>query len=317
MVKEVEFSNESEVLAAGELYSNAPDQPILDGYLEDDGTTLKIIVHSQLNHESVSKRQLFLFFGDIDFDNTSINYVNVGTSDLDYKVVGEDATDVEYTFDLSSVLVIPRKIYSTGGSSEITIELYTYEANLSADYGAKTLSVPYTVNNDTKYKYEKSTDGVYRLMTIDFEPWNPGVIYGIGDIVERNGSLIKSDVNENEDIPEYYNWSAPTDEDITYFARGYTKNPPIRAFITDVMISRYAKYYVIAPVLLSTSFKNFDNDRSYELALLLQNLRELAKYRLLKHKPVDAAYTLQLLKTAAASTTDTTKVNSYNVKYTY
>ena len=45
MVKEVEFSNESEVLAELENYSNAADQPLFDGYLEDEGTTLKVVIH--------------------------------------------------------------------------------------------------------------------------------------------------------------------------------------------------------------------------------------------------------------------------------
>ena len=61
MVKEVEFSNESEVLAELENYSNAADQPLFDGYLEDEGTTLKVVIHTPLCGEAVAQRKLILF----------------------------------------------------------------------------------------------------------------------------------------------------------------------------------------------------------------------------------------------------------------
>ena len=82
------------------------------------------------------------------------------------------------------------------------------------------------------------------------------------------------------------------------------------------MISRYAKYSIIKDVVMATSFKAHDDSSSYELALLLQNLRERAKFKLLLHKPIDAAYCLQNLKVASSVKTDTTKVHTYNVTYT-
>ena len=316
MVREVEFSNESEVLAKLENYSNAADQPLFEGYLEDDGTTLKIKTHIPLSGEAVAQRKLILYYGNVDFDTKTIDYINVAESDLDYRQDGQDITDRVYEFDLNKVLIIPRKIYSTGGTSEITIELYTYEANITTDYGSKTLSVPYSINNDVRYEYDKSTDGVYRLVMTDFDPWVSTRTYGTGDIVVSGGNLLMSNVDENSDLPDQTSWTAPEDSDILYFSRGMTKYPPIRAFITDILISRYAKYALIRESLVSTSFKAHDDDRSFELTLLLQNLRERAKYKLITHKAIDAAYSLQTLKIASSPQTDTTKIHTYNIKYT-
>ena len=316
MVKEVEFSNESEVLSDLELYSNAPDQPLYDGYLTDKGTTLNIVVHVPLLNPFASKRKLFLYFKNIDFGSKMVDCVKLQETDFDYRQPGQDVTDKLYQFDLNKVLLIPRKIYSTGGSSEITIELYTYEANLNTDYGSKTLSVPYTVNNDMKYKYDQSTDGIYCLVMADFDPWVFNRSYDIGDIAESNGTLIMSTINNNIDLVTSTSWLAPTDEDIFNFCRGVTKYPPIRAFITDMMISKFAKYKIIENSLLASSFKKYDDESAYELTLLMQNLRERAKYKLLTHKPIDAAYNLQTLKIASSPQTDVTKVNSYFIKYT-
>jgi hypothetical protein len=316
MVKEVEFSNEFEVLGEYQPYSNAPDQPLFDGYIEDEGKTLKIVVHSPLSFPSEYKRKLFLYFGNVDFGSRLIDYLKIGETTLDYRHDGYDVTNKEYSFDLSRVLIIPRKIYSTGGTSEITIEMYTYEANFNTDYGSKTLSVPYSINNDVKYEYDKSTDGIYRLVLIDFKPWIPDELYGIGDIVEINDILYMSNINDNNTTTDTSNWELPTDEDILNYSRGTTKSVPDRSFVTDMMISRYAKYKIIRDSLISASFKEYDDKDSYELALLLQNLRERAKYKLISHKAVDAAYALQTLKIASSPQTDTTKIHSYNIKYT-
>ena len=316
MVKEVEFVNESEVLASTEDYSNSVDQPLYEGYLTTKGTTLNVVVHAPLPGIASAKRKLFLYFQSIDFGSKIVDYIKLQESDFDYIQDNQNVTDREYQFDLSRVLLIPRKIYSTGGSSEITIELYTYEANLNTDYGSKSLSVPYTINNDMKYEYDQSTDGIYRLVSIDFDPWLVDRKYSIGDIAESGGSLIMSTIEDNIGIPSSAGWTIPTDEDIFNFCRGNTKYPPIRGFITDVMISKYAKYKFIKSSLLATSFKKYDDKDAFELVTLLQNLRERAKYKLLVHKPIEAAYNLQTLKIASSPQTDTAKVNSYNIKYT-
>ncbi len=316
MVKEVEFSNVSEVLGASEVYSNAPDQPLFDGYLTDNALSLNIVVHSPLRGPAVAQRKLFLFFGNIDFDNRMVDYLKLEETDFDFHQTGEVETDRIYTFDLSRVLIIPRKIYSTGGTSEIVIELYTYEANINTDYGTKRLSVPYTIESNSKYEYDKSTDGVYKLVTIDFDPWTTTRSYGVGDIVESDGELLMSLIDNNDNDITEETWTTPTDEDIIAFGYGNTKYPSTRSFVTDILLSRYAKYELIRKTMVSTSFKEHDDDMAYELTLLLQNLRERAKFKLMVHKPIDAAYNLQLLKLASSPGTDTTKIHTYNIKYT-
>ncbi len=136
MVKEVEFSNVSEVLNADLPYSNSGDQKLFSGELDEDGTSLDISVHVPLLTELLAKRKLFLFFGNIDYDNKETDYIKLEETDFDFCLRdGDSFTDVAYTFDLSRVLIIPRKVYSTRGTSEITVELYTYEANITTDYG--------------------------------------------------------------------------------------------------------------------------------------------------------------------------------------
>ena len=127
---------------------------------------------------------------------------------------------------------------------------------------------------------------------------------------------MKSIIVNNSDITTTANWTAPTDADILYFSSGVTKTPPVRAFITDVLISKFAKYDIIKKSLLSTSFKEYDDEHAHEMTLFLQNLRERAKFQLLAHKPADAAYSLQLLKLTSSSDTDTTKIHTYDIKYT-
>lgn len=177
MVREVEFVNESEILHPSLEYSNYPDQPPFEGYLSNDSKELNVKVHVPLQEDSVAQRKFFLHFCNIDFDNRLVDYVKLLEMGPYFKAYGEDVTDKIYTFDISRVLIIPRKIYSTGGTSEITIELYTYESNVTTDYGSKTLSVPYSVQNNERYEYDKSTDGIYRLVMVDFDLYVPNRIY--------------------------------------------------------------------------------------------------------------------------------------------
>ena len=318
MVKEVEFSNSSEILSESQEYSNSADQGLFEGTLTDDGLSLNIKVRVPLLAEVFAKRKLFLHFCNVDFDNKLSEFISLGETDADFcNNGGTEFTDKIYTFDLSDVVKIPRKIYNTGGTSEITIESYTYEANLSTDYGIKTLSVPYTITSDKKYSYDKSTDGVYRLITADFEPWVDTRSYSIGDVVMSNDALLVSLVNDNSDLVTIEgSWEAADDSAILNYCTGNTLWPPLRAIVTDMMISRYAKYGIIKDILVTTGYKDHDDEEAYNLTLLLQNLREKAKFNLIAHKPMDALYSLQTLKVASSPATDTTKVYNYNVKYT-
>ncbi len=318
MVKEVEFSNTSEILAVSEQSANSEDQSLFEGVLKGEGLTLDIKVRVPLLSEAYAKRKLFLYFCNVDFDNKTSEFYKLGETDPDFcQNGGTEFTDKVYSFDLSSVLTVPRKVYNTKGTSEIIIESYTYEANFNTDYGVKRLSVPYSITSDSLYEYDKSTDGIYRMTMIDFEPWVDTRSYGIGDIVMVDGSLTLSTTDNNSDETTVLDsWSAVTDLDIANYSTGHTKWPPLRAIITDILISRYAKYGIIKDILLSTGFKDFDDAQAYETSILLQNFRERAKYSLIAHKPIQALYNLQMLKLASSQDNSTTKIYNYNINYT-
>ena len=322
MVKEVEFSNFLEILDKDYPYSDEIGNPIFDGRLDDSGKSLTIIVGKPIPiGEGV--RQLSLYFGNTDFDVRLIDYTLIEETPIDDPTVGDpsDPYNRRYKFDLSKVLEIPRKVYNSQGTSEITIELYTYEANLTTDYGTKRLSVPYTIWSDTKYEYDNSTDGIYRLYMVDYAYWDPLTSYGEGDIiyVRDHGlyiSLSDDNIGNDPTLENNTFWSAPTEEERRDFAYGVTKNQPINTVISDMLITRYAKYYYIFRTLKKMDYKKFDNDIAADKTMLLQLFREQALFHLLENKPISAAESLQQLKLAYGNMTITDEVRTYNIKYT-
>ena len=313
MVKEVEFSNFLEVLSDSMMYSEDAGRPTFTGTLEDDGKTLNITV---LKDGSVGGRQIYVLFGNVDFDTRLVDYIDVGKSELDLNIANPGKT---YTFDLSKVLQIPRKVYDTRGSSEITIELYTYEANINTDYGTKRLSVPYTVESATHYEYSTSTDGVYKVALVDYAYWKNTTTYNTGDIViDTNNSLavstIDGNVGNDPTLSDY--WAVPTDEEILDYAYGTTTNEPINSIMADMLVSRYAKYKYIKESMSKMTYKEFDNELALAKTLLLQVFREQSMVNIYKHKSIDAAESLQLLKLAANDPAEVATYRVYNIKYT-
>ncbi len=321
MVNEVEFSNFLEILDPNYPYSDKIGNPIFNGSLSDSGKTFTLTVKKPLPPKGVAAREILLYFGNVDFESKLVDYVYLESTDIDVLEPLEEASNRQYVFDLGKVLEVPRKIYNTQGTSEITIELYTYEANLNTDYGTKHLSVPYTIWSNNKYAYDQSTDGVYRMYTVEYAYWSPTVTYGEGDIVyfEDTGGLVVS-LSENNtgnrpDLNPNY-WAAPTDEDKLDFAYGTTKNQPVNAILTDILITRYAKYEYIRKSIQAMSYKQYDDNLAAERALLLQLFREQALIHLTNNKPISAAESLQHLKLAYSNATETTEIRTYNIKYT-
>ena len=318
MVKEVEIASVYEQLAVAQDYSIVPYAKVLDGYLSDEGMTFHLKVDAPLPNSGVGARKIFLHFVNVDFDNNLTQNVKLGETELDScPNILEGRPTTEYTFDLSEVVKIPRKIYNTTGTSEIVVELYTYEANLSTDYGSKRLSVPYTITSDTKYKYDKSTDGIYQITLVDFPSWSQHINYQEGDIVFESERLLIS-LQNNNNMPPNDNdwWGVPTEEELLKYATGTTVHLPLRVMIADMMITRYAKYGIIKDVLMETSFKPYNDDVAIEKVGLLQSIRDRAKINLYKHKPINALYDLQLLKQASSNFTDKTEIHNYDIKYT-
>jgi len=257
-----------------------------------------------------SIRRFFLHFNNIDFSNKLTNLTKLEQLETD---------DGSVKFDLSKVLMIPRKVYDTNSSSELLIELYTYEANLTTDYGTKRLSVPYSISWNSEYSYETSTDGVYQLRMIDFNVWSLTTIYQTGDIVAAplGDALYVSKVDANighvpSDNPEL--WGTPTDEEIIDYSNG-AETPPAAAISANGIISRYAKYNYIAPAFKRTTYKEYDDDRASICVVTLQMLREKALFYLMRNQPISAAYMLHLLKLRNNEFVTNTKVHTSNIKY--
>jgi len=312
MVKEVEFSIKNKVLASGLSYSNKSN--LFDGSLSTNGSVLNLTVNTDLPLQSDAVRRIYLYFGVFDYSVKALRYALISDIAPDYCNTLIDGNRT-YTVDLSKVMAIPRKIYNTMGSSEISIELYTYEANITTDYGNKRLSVPYTITSDTKYEYDKSTDGVYSLLMLDIEPWVSTKTYMKGDIVNGDSPVV-SLVNNNATTVTSSSWRSATGEDLVEFAKGNTANRPPRSVLADMMISRYAKYGIMIDVLKSLSYKGYDDEDSAMKLKQLMGIRELAKIRLQQHDVINAAYYLEMLKLASSESSNTTKVVNYNIKYT-
>lgn len=318
MVREVEFSNLLEIFNDDKSYSDGIDQEMFTGVLSDSGKLLTVTVGKELPEAAAGSRKILLYYGNVDFDNKFVDYVLLEEKPLDNQYLSGVQNNKQYEFDISKVLIIPRKVYNTQGSSEIVVQLYTYEANVTTDYGDKRLSVPYSIESNTKFEYDNSTDGIFRMYMVDFPAWAGPTPYYINDIVCYEDILYKATTEGNlGNAPTTgIGWEIPTEEDIIEASYATAVNPPLSSVITDSLISRYAKYNYILNALINTEYKSYDNKESYELVLLLQAFRERAMFNLLDHKSIDAAYALQQLKLASSSSTDTTKVRTTNIKYT-
>ena len=320
MVKEVEFSNSVEIHTSDLELTMRQDIPTFEGYLENDGMDLTLISNIPLLREELGSRKVLVYYVDLDYENSITKWIHLFSSQAASCSTGLVAM-AEYKIDLKPVTEIPKTLYRTGATTDIIIEIYTYEANITTDYGSKILSAPYTVETNELYKYDKSTDGIYRVFLVDIPKWYADGVYFIDDVVELNGGFYKAIVDNlsgvtptDPDADQY--WEVATDEDIRVYGMGNTANPPLRSVISDMMITRYAKYGIIGEHIEQMSYKEFDNDEVYQTISLLQSYRERAKYLLMQHKPIDALQNLSMLKESSLKLNDTAEVRTYNIKFT-
>ena len=316
MVKEVEFSNVVESYSATGNMPVRSDIQSLEGYLYNEAKNLVITPNIPLPKRTEGARVLILYYANMDFENQTIEWYHLFTSEPStcsiYNYIRES-----YDIDISAVETIPKKIYNTGGTSEIVIEIYTYEANLTTDYGSKRLSAPYTIDSNELYRYDKSTDGIYKLFLVDIPVWAATTRYYIGDVVIYDGANYKC-VNDNTGIvpsDEDY-WVAADEEAIKEFSYGLTGNPPINSIISNLMLSHYAKYNIIGEHINKLSFKDSDNEAVYKVINILQGLREKAKFHLLQNQPIEALYQLYNLKIESNRLSEKTEIRIYNIKFT-
>lgn len=284
MVREIEFSNQLELLNDDSEYSYGLGEAILSGTLENDGLTLNVSVDKEMPPSGM--RQLILFYGDVDFVAQTVNYQYLSDS------MASDGQDT--TFDLSSILNMPRRTITSTSTVPALVELYTYEANISTDYGNKILSVPYSTTVMPPSK--DSTDGIFKLFLIDHSDWHFAPVYMMGDIVANDGELMVSvtnyNIGNNPNIPTG-DWTSASIEQLKEFAYGATEHTPLNSIIANALISRYAKYAYILPTILDTSFNPVDDTGSHSMAMTLTMLRDNALLLLQDSKPIEAAYALE------------------------
>jgi hypothetical protein len=319
MVKEVEFSNFIETYNSEQDLSIGIDVPSFEGYVYNDGMNLRLISNTALPAETAGARKLMVYYGNVDFEVMQVEWHQIHSTDLHTCSTIAHAK-IPYNIDLSKVATIPKKIYNVGGTSDIVIEIYTYEANITTDYGSKRLSAPYTVENNDQFKYDKSTDGIYRIILCDIPQWHHMVEYNVGDLVTLDNAIYYA-LKVNTAIPPQdpdnrLYWRPATDDDVREYAFGNAANPPIKSIISDMLISHDAKYGIIGEYIEQIGYKDHDDAKAYEVITILQSYREIARHELLQHKPINALYQLFNLRIEASRLRDKTEVRVYNIKYT-
>ncbi len=314
MVAEVEIRNTVESVKIGSLYppyTTDPEVGMVTGWVSNNGQLL----HIDVNRELVSgyARIMYLYYSIVDTDYRKVDYNLIKVAD----VVTLDMEATAYEFDISSVLTIPRRTNRVVDINEITIDLFTYEANITdatgtAIYGTKRLSVPYSSEADASVAFPTSTDGWYPIGLVDYLSKDMlvanTVIFNEGDLVYWTNddvdpvlstgvykaltTTLSGPLTEDK-------WIEATDEDIMKFFT-LPPNAAATSAVTVVganaIISRYVKKEYIADVLPRVSYKTGDDKRALYSLMKLMAIRENSILKLEKGDMVSASYLLDTIR---------------------
>ena len=325
MVAEVEFRNIAEMVKVGDLYvpyTTNPKHRMFSGFLTNDGKTLTVDVNREI--PVYYTRQLYLYYGNVDYSYSRIDYVSLGSTPLLTNDPSISEVGSSHKFDLSSVYSIPTRSASNVPINDVTIDLYTSEANVTDSNGdviyQRRLTVPYTVVGDVTATTPQSTDGWYVLGLVDYKIENISKpskqIFFKGDIIYWYDSFAESNDPDSPPIAEgdlwiatkdtyevpaagISDWSIPTDEDILNFVLAprpdnYTECATI--VHSDILISRYVKQQYIGETLKRISFKKWDDKTAYYEIDRLTSMRELALHYLEIGDSVKAKYMLDMIE---------------------
>jgi len=277
MVKEVEIRpiNFSDIIGQYYGYTTRssyenPTMQKASGVLSDEGKTLDITLNLNATSKEFTSNIFLLDYNSIDYSNRVIT----DTAITDIIVRTSDTLDLTYTdIDLSQVLEIPQIATVQTIDQSLSIDLFTYEANVVEEYGTKRLSVPYKVSNDPNLTFNTSTDGLYTIHYANVRQWNSTSQYVQGQItVYNNTAYVCNVANTNQLLGNSYYWSIATEEDIREFTNGNTTGRENDSLITaqfGILITRDFKQTLLYDVLSATSFRTDDDDTALELLYLI------------------------------------------------
>ncbi len=314
MIAEVEIRNTVESIKLGSIYppyTNDPEVPMLTGWLTEDGQLLHLDVNRELATDYT--RIIYLYYSIVDTDYRKVDYYLIQVSDA---ITGA-AEASSYEFDISSVVTIPKRTAKVLDINEITIDLFTYEANITdssgtAIYGQKRLSVPYKTSADASVHFPNSTDGWYPIGVVDYVTksmeYNNSDIFYEGDLVYWTEAAARPDVPTgvykalatSDNTPLTVGaWILATEKEIGKFFT-IPRPPSMTSAMTIVganaIISRNVKMEYISGVLPRVSYKKNDDKQALYALAKLTSLRELSILKLEEGDLVSASYLLDVIR---------------------
>ncbi len=305
MVKEVEIrpTNFSDILGQYFGYTSRssyedPTRQQATGILSDDGLTLDINLNLNTTAKGFTSTIFLVDYKSIDYAartevNTAITDVIVRTSDfLDLNY---------YSIDLSEVLEIPQTYTSEILDQSINIELFTYESNVSTDYGTRRFSVPYTSTADLSLELNTSTDGIYTVHYANVLLWEAETQYVEGQITVYNSiPYVCITANTGESLSDSYYWETATEDDIREFTSGNTTGRESSSLVTaqfSMLITRKFKQTLIYDLLGAMNYRTEDDESATNLLNLIRNYRELSVIYLEEGDPIKSYYYIAKART--------------------
>ena len=354
MVKEVEIYINTSSVKTGSGFPPYPSDPankVVSAFLTNSGKALTIDVHRKVSGHYI--RFVHLWYALLDEVNNNVDYTLLESQNI-ISSVGEDVPDgavltfmeTSSTFDISSVLTIPRAVYQGNTNREITLDLFTYEANITscdgtALYGKKRLSVPYKATMEPDSTLATSTDGWYPIGVIDYLARdNNGSNYEYieeGDVVFwydgdglggyptvgqlRTGKLYVALRRNNVNSNSAADWAEATEADALRMS-SMPLSPALGSaaavFGIDGLITRYIKKYIILDIMKKAAFKR--DRRSVDTLTYIVTLREQAAQYM---SEADRVRATQLLSEIGSEYNEYMKnlshgtVTKFTAKYTF
>ena len=321
MVREIETANTTELLDNDmSLVLSPEDYPeLITGVLTNNGDLLTVKVNRKL--KSGCARKVSLFYMLPRYEQQLV---------MEYQLYSTGPrTDVdettEYAIDISSVVeTIPHFASEQIADDTVTIRLYTYEANITTDYGSKTLSVPYTVSYPSNMIVPSSTDGWYTLRVVDLELFSSLTQYYVNDVVfdegimyncvaDTIGNLPENDVNGTYWVP------MSAEEERNMYEFGHDESRPISTLINcNMLVTRYIKQKYIYELLVKSNYKRYDDIIVVSELEKLFAMREAAVVYLNQGNPIHARYLLDMITIEVNSfTTNNGERNTIEVITTF